>query len=159
MATAAEYAQWIVANKDKKGTPEFETVAKAYELARGQTAPAQAASQADVRKAETPQPTLFDRVLERFKGNMMLTPHGQAFQVAKTGMEQYDKLAYEAGGTVTDVTGSPELGGAANVAINAVPAFLGGGAGRSSARLAEQAGNPTALEQGAKKVMHSALKP
>lgn len=34
MATAAEYADWIVRNADKKGTPEFETVAKAYKLAR-----------------------------------------------------------------------------------------------------------------------------
>ena len=34
MATADEYAQWIVANSDKKGTPEFETVAAAYREAR-----------------------------------------------------------------------------------------------------------------------------
>lgn len=34
MASAEEYANWIVNNADKKGTPEFETVAKAYELAR-----------------------------------------------------------------------------------------------------------------------------
>lgn len=34
MATANEYAQWIVNNANKKGTPEFETVAKAYELAK-----------------------------------------------------------------------------------------------------------------------------
>jgi hypothetical protein len=37
MATAAEYATWIVQNKDKQGTPEFETVAEAYQIAkRGQ---------------------------------------------------------------------------------------------------------------------------
>jgi len=29
--TPEEYASWIVANKDKKGTPEFESVAKAYQ--------------------------------------------------------------------------------------------------------------------------------
>ncbi len=34
MATADDYAAWIVANKSKKGTPEFNTVAKAYELAK-----------------------------------------------------------------------------------------------------------------------------
>lgn len=34
MATAAEYATWIVQNKDKQGTPEFETVAKAYQIAK-----------------------------------------------------------------------------------------------------------------------------
>jgi hypothetical protein len=38
MATADEYAAWIVANAAKKGTPEFETVAKAYELAKSETA-------------------------------------------------------------------------------------------------------------------------
>jgi hypothetical protein len=34
MATAKEYASWIVQNKDKKGTPEFEKVVAAYTLAR-----------------------------------------------------------------------------------------------------------------------------
>ena len=34
MATADEYAAWIVKNQDKKGTPEFETVVKAYKLAK-----------------------------------------------------------------------------------------------------------------------------
>lgn len=35
MATAQEYAAWIVQNADKRGTPDFETVAKAYEAAKG----------------------------------------------------------------------------------------------------------------------------
>ncbi len=34
MAKAEDYASWIVANEAKKGTPEFETVANAYKLAR-----------------------------------------------------------------------------------------------------------------------------
>lgn len=34
MAGAAEYAAWIVANEDKKGTPEFDTVARAYQQAK-----------------------------------------------------------------------------------------------------------------------------
>jgi hypothetical protein len=38
MADAEKYAQWIVDNKDKKGTPEFETVAKAYQVAKSQSA-------------------------------------------------------------------------------------------------------------------------
>ena len=37
--TAEDYAKWIVANKDKRGTPQFETVAKAYKLAKQQAAP------------------------------------------------------------------------------------------------------------------------
>lgn len=36
MATADEYAAWIVKNADKKGTPEFETVAAAYKEAKSQ---------------------------------------------------------------------------------------------------------------------------
>lgn len=35
MATAEDYAQWIVNNADKRGTPEFDTVAKAYQQVRG----------------------------------------------------------------------------------------------------------------------------
>jgi hypothetical protein len=36
MATAEEYAAWIVKNADKQGTPEFETVARAYQTVRSQ---------------------------------------------------------------------------------------------------------------------------
>ena len=36
MATAEEYAQWIVNNADKKGTPAFNTVAQAYQEAKAQ---------------------------------------------------------------------------------------------------------------------------
>lgn len=36
MASAQEYADWIVKNADKKGTPEFDVVAKAYAAARSQ---------------------------------------------------------------------------------------------------------------------------
>ena len=34
MATELEYAQWIVDNKDKRGTPEFEKIAKAHQLSK-----------------------------------------------------------------------------------------------------------------------------
>jgi hypothetical protein len=37
MATSEQYADWIVRNKDKRGTPEFETVAQAYRLSKEQT--------------------------------------------------------------------------------------------------------------------------
>jgi hypothetical protein len=36
MATAQEYAAWIVKNADKRGTPEFDTVAQAYQFAKSQ---------------------------------------------------------------------------------------------------------------------------
>lgn len=50
MATADEYAAWIVKNADKKGTPEFDTVAKAY-----QDAKAQMITEQEVEKAPIPQ--------------------------------------------------------------------------------------------------------
>jgi hypothetical protein len=34
MATAQEYAAWIVQNADKRGSPDFDTVAQAYQLAK-----------------------------------------------------------------------------------------------------------------------------
>lgn len=47
MATADEYAAWIVKNADKKGTPDFDVVAKAYQVARGNAA-TQPATSADI---------------------------------------------------------------------------------------------------------------
>jgi hypothetical protein len=34
MATTEQYAEWIVANQDKKGSPEFDTVAQAYRVSK-----------------------------------------------------------------------------------------------------------------------------
>lgn len=52
MATADEYAAWIVKNADRKGTPEFDIVAKAYQDARAPgityTAPAPVDPTADM---------------------------------------------------------------------------------------------------------------
>ena len=45
MATAEEYARWIVENSDKAGTPEFETVAAAYRATK--SAPKQATGSAN----------------------------------------------------------------------------------------------------------------
>ncbi len=47
MATADEYAAWIVKNQAKKGTPEFDIVAKAYQQARGAQPEAAPQSPAD----------------------------------------------------------------------------------------------------------------
>jgi hypothetical protein len=51
MAAAQEYAAWIVENQSKRGTPEFNTVAQAYEMAKQQENIG--ATQAQVR---TPEP-------------------------------------------------------------------------------------------------------
>ena len=56
MASAQDYAAWIVQNKGKKGTPEFDKVAQAYALARQQETPAAAAPPAPAEVvSEIPQ--------------------------------------------------------------------------------------------------------
>jgi hypothetical protein len=37
-SSASDYAQWIIKNQDKQGTPEFETIAQAYQAAKQQEA-------------------------------------------------------------------------------------------------------------------------
>ena len=55
MATADEYAAWIVQNSAKRGTPEFNTVAQAYQLAKGEETTA--ATQQQIAPAPQ-QPTI-----------------------------------------------------------------------------------------------------
>ena len=80
MATAAEYAQWIVKNADKRGTPEFDTVARAYQLAKSQSAPAP-------EPAPKEQAGFFSSLL---KGATELgeAPAAARFAAAKTPEEQ-----------------------------------------------------------------------
>jgi hypothetical protein len=60
MATAQEYAAWIVQNADKRGTPDFETVAKAYETAKGRETTAVTQQQI----APVPQaPSMLDQIV------------------------------------------------------------------------------------------------
>jgi len=55
MASAQDYAAWIVQNKGKKGTPEFDKVAQAYALARQQETPAAAPPAPAAVVSEIPQ--------------------------------------------------------------------------------------------------------
>ena len=58
MATAEDYAAWIVANAAKKGTSEFDTVAKAYQAARGASA---------AETAPAAAPTNFEQARESYR--------------------------------------------------------------------------------------------
>jgi hypothetical protein len=60
MATAQEYAAWIVKNADKQGTTEFDTVAQAYQFAKSQETTA--ATQAQIAPPPT-TPTLGQRLV------------------------------------------------------------------------------------------------
>jgi hypothetical protein len=78
-------------------------------------------------------------------------PLGAIGAIGKEASRQQEEAAYDAGGKVTDWTGSPGLGYAANVLTQAVPAVLGG-------QVAPKAMTP-ALQGTARTFMQSALKP
>jgi hypothetical protein len=88
------------------------------------------------------------------RGLMMGGPLGAAAAGVGEGLnrsgEFMDRLAYDAGGKVTDMTGSPELGMAANVATQAIPTVVGAAAGRLAKPVLESTG---------RFFMQSALKP
>lgn len=58
MADAQKYAEWLVANESKKGTPEFETVAEAYRAARSQPEPATAVERPPIPEMTARTPSL-----------------------------------------------------------------------------------------------------
>jgi hypothetical protein len=81
-------------------------------------------------------------------------PAGLIAAGVNEGMSQanqaLEKAGYEAGGRVTDVTGSPELGFAANVGLQAIPTVAGGFLGKTAAPVVKDTG---------RFLMQSALKP
>lgn len=60
MATADEYAAWLVGNANRRGTPEFDTVAQAYEQAKAEERGAQARAQTP---PQAPPPSLGQRIV------------------------------------------------------------------------------------------------
>jgi hypothetical protein len=62
MATADDYAAWIVKNQDKRGTPDFDTVAKAYQEAKAEE------RMAEQRVAAPPAPPPAPGLLQQAAG-------------------------------------------------------------------------------------------
>jgi len=63
MATAEEYAAWIVANPARRGTPEFQTVVQAYEQAKAQQASVPELSRPVAPAAPAPSPSIGQRIV------------------------------------------------------------------------------------------------
>lgn len=146
MATAEEYAKWIVENQDKKDTPEFQTVAKAYQVARQQPAQAPAAPQ------QPDAPQWQKSALNVARDTIQRGPFmGPLTGLMSESQKMLDRGAYDIGGKVTDATGSPLAGFAANVATQAIPTVLGG--------LGAEAAMSGGMKTAGKTLMHSALKP
>ena len=82
MATAQEYAAWIVQNADKRGTPEFDTVAQAYQFAKAQETTA--ATQQQI--APAPQrPTIAQQLIGAGEAAVALVPGSVAGAVGTIG--------------------------------------------------------------------------
>lgn len=64
MATAKEYAAWIVANQSKRGTPQFDTVAAAYKKAKANESAAPDEAVAPSATPEQPKRTWLPSVAE-----------------------------------------------------------------------------------------------
>lgn len=82
MATAQEYAAWIVKNADKQGTPEFDTVAQAYQFAKAQETTA--ATQAQIAPPPT-TPTLGQRIVGAGETALALGPGSVAGLIGTVG--------------------------------------------------------------------------
>ena len=79
-----------------------------------------------------------------------LTPFGLAAKGMEKVGELTEQVGYEAGGKVTDLTGSPGLGLAANIATQAIPTAVGGLTGKLAS---------PGLQTAGRTLMQSALKP
>lgn len=79
--SAEKYAQWIVDNKDLQGTPEFETVAKAYQAAREQVKPTLG------QKVQASMPgRAVQGMRDQLDGAAQMLPRGLAFATSAGGL-------------------------------------------------------------------------
>lgn len=161
MATADEYAGWIVQNQDKKGKPEFDTVAKAYQEAKGAPeAPAVKQGPATAKEEPSIYNKLGSAAVKGFAtGGPIMALMNVSGEALSNANDAIAKGAYKAGMGVTDIGSKvglpPEaaagLGFATNVGLQAIPALAGGA--YAGAKVAPQ------LEAKAANLMQSALKP
>ena len=125
MATADDYAGWIVKNAAKKGTPEFDTVAAAYReaLAEEQTAAPTPAPAAPAPASEIPAP--------RGQPPAWAKNYPQLYQGAQTARQMLGPTI-EAGGAVAGGLFGAPAGPAGVVAGSAAGYGLGAGALRQA---------------------------
>ena len=125
MASAEDYAAWIVANAAKKGTPDFDTVAKAYQAARSASA---------AETAPVAQPTNFEQARESYrKYGGEVAPVGIEPTLATPREGTPTGLGAGAGQLVEPDTTLAGIGG--GILRGVAPAMLMAGAGMLAAPL------------------------
>ena len=113
MATAEDYAAWIVANAAKKGTTEFDTVAKAYQAARG-------ASAAETVPAAAPQGR---QVLSYERGAPAAAAEPETTMAGLAGAATRGLAPLG-----TAMAAGAAMGGLPTAGIGAIPGAIAGGA-------------------------------
>ncbi len=89
MATADDYAAWIVANEGKKGTPEFETVVAAYKEAIGEQPAQPTAKPYDVPAGVASMMNIGQGITFGFGDELA----GLAGRVSKAGLDAFPGLS------------------------------------------------------------------
>jgi hypothetical protein len=106
MASAEEYAAWIVANQDKRDSPEFQTVAEAYKQARGAAAPKVADTRPEEERPALSNPSMaaqFSKARENVTPPTSVTdPRYADWRMAQDQADALDAIA---------VVAMPILGG------------------------------------------------
>ena len=124
MASAEDYAAWIVANAAKKGTPDFDTVAKAYRAARSASA---AESAAEAAPAAAPQGR---QVLSFERGASTPTPPNETTMAGLAGAATRGLAPLG-----TAMAAGAAMGGLPTAGIGAIPGALAGGAAYGASQL------------------------
>lgn len=94
MATADDYAKWIVDNSDKKGTPDFDIVAKAYQ---------------EAKTAETVKPQGFSatKMLQNAPASLYKNTIGGLIEAASSPLQTATGLMDMAAGGLQNITPQP----------------------------------------------------
>jgi hypothetical protein len=157
MADSAAYAEWIVANRDKQGTPEFDTVAEAYKQAK--QLESQAAPSPISTTPEQKQEAVANRVSEMEKRDAVKAEAEQARLDAEQRWNRFNAWQNSAGpmerlGLIAKAIGPSAAKRAAEVGVAGtgqmggqvigrtlggnIGASIGGGIGGALGSLAEQ---------------------
>ena len=105
MANADDYAQWIVANQDKKGTPEFNTVAQAYQEAKSEGSMPNPATQTPASGPATPRQQILASTGGRIVQGMR-DPIDEAAALLPKGLQAVTSLGGYAPNPVSEFLGS-----------------------------------------------------
>jgi len=154
MATADEYAAWIVQNSAKRGTPEFNTVAQAYQLAKSEetiAVPAQQPQQASALQEIGRQVGLTGRgVIEGVTGlaGIVIDPVTRLANIALPATAQIP-TTQQATTQVLNAAGFPQPRDAVERMVNqAVQGVSSGGAMAAAGRVAQMSAAPVTSEVG-----------